>query len=71
MPPSGPARAGSSSPRARCFARQRCAALVSRPQRQLDAPNLTPASKQYYVETAVQIIETIRGLNELYGKLYF
>ena len=45
--------------------------MVRRTQARADDPNLTQDVKDYYIESAVSIMETIRGLDELYGKLYF
>ncbi|MCC7382505.1 MAG: zinc-dependent metalloprotease [Deltaproteobacteria bacterium] len=46
--------------------------LVRAAQRWVDtAAERDPGVTAYYVENAVAILETMRGLDELYGKLYF
>jgi hypothetical protein len=45
--------------------------LVTRTQQWAQDPSLAPETKQYYIENSVAIMETLRGLHELYGKLYF
>lgn len=46
--------------------------LVQRAQRYLDtAGERDPQLTDYYIESAVAIMEAVRGLNELYGKVYF
>jgi hypothetical protein len=45
--------------------------LLNQTQKWADDPSLAPQSKQIYIENAVAIMETLRGLQELYGKLYF
>ncbi len=45
--------------------------IVQRMARDQANAELDPAEREFRVESAVSIVETIRGLNELYGKLYF
>jgi hypothetical protein len=46
--------------------------LVRRAQQYVDtAADRDPSLTAYYVENAVAILEALRGLNELYGKIYF
>lgn len=44
--------------------------LLTRTQARADTTT-DPALKEYYEETAVAIIETLRGMHALYGQLYF
>jgi len=45
--------------------------LVDRTRRIAEDPDMAPGVKQYYIENNVAIMESLRGLHELYGKLYF
>lgn len=45
--------------------------LLSKVKRYAEDPNLDPSIKDYEIETAVAIIDTLRGMYDLYGKMYF
>ena len=46
-------------------------AIVERTRQVAENPELSQGVKDYYIENNVSIMESMRGLDELYGKLYF